>query len=136
MESELFGYKKGAFTGANNDKKGLFEVASNGTFFLDEIADISLALQAKLLRVLQNREIMRLGDTQLIKVDVRVIAATNKDLKQLVKDGIFREDLFYRLNVFPIKIPPLRERRGDIPLLAKYFIKKFSKEEIKITAQL
>ncbi len=134
LESELFGYKRGAFTGANNDKKGLFEVASNGTFFLDEVADISLALQAKLLRVLQNKEIMRLGDTQLIKVDVRVIAATNKDLKQLVKDGIFREDLFYRLNVFPIKIPPLRDRRGDIPLLAKYFIKKFSNEDIQISA--
>ncbi len=133
LESELFGYKKGAFTGANSDKKGLFEVATNGTFFLDEIADISLALQAKLLRVLQNREIMRLGDTQVIKVDVRVIAATNKDLKQLVKDQQFREDLFYRLNVFPIKVPPLRERRGDIPLLVKHFIKKFSDKNIHVS---
>jgi Nif-specific regulatory protein len=134
LESELFGYKKGAFTGANADKKGLFEVANEGTFFLDEIADISLALQAKLLRVLQNREIMRLGDTQIIKVDVRVIAATNKDLRQLVKSGRFREDLFYRLNVFPIRVPPLRERRTDIPLLVNYFIKKYSDEIIKVSS--
>lgn len=134
LESELFGYKKGAFTGANNDKKGLFEVANEGTFFLDEIADISLALQAKLLRVLQNREIMRLGDTQIIKVDVRVIAATNKDLRQLVKDGNFREDLFYRLNVFPIRVPPLRDRRTDIPLLVNYFIKKYSTDNTKVAS--
>ena len=106
LESELFGYKRGAFTGANTDKKGLFEVANKGTFFLDEIADISLALQAKLLRVLQNKEIIRLGDTQVIKIDVRMIAATNKDLKELSKAGAFREDLFYRINVFPIKLPP------------------------------
>ncbi len=125
LESELFGYKRGAFTGANNDKKGLFEVANKGTFFLDEIADISIALQAKLLRVLQNKEIIRLGDTNVIKVDVRIIAATNKDLHQLTKEEKFREDLFYRLNVFPIKIPPLRERRGDIPLLVDHFIKKY-----------
>ena len=129
LESELFGYKRGAFTGASSDKKGLFEVANNGTFFLDEIADISIALQAKLLRVLQNKEIIRLGDTQVIKVDARVITATNKDLKQLTKDEKFREDLFYRLNVFPIKIPPLRERNGDIPLLVEHFIKKYSKGE-------
>jgi len=134
LESELFGYKRGAFTGANTDKKGLFEVANNGTFFLDEIADISFALQAKLLRVLQNREIMRLGDTGVIKVDVRIIAATNKDLKQLSKEGQFREDLFYRLNVFPIRIPPLRERRGDIPLLVKHLIKKYSAKEIGLAA--
>ncbi len=102
LESELFGYKKGAFTGATSVKKGLFEVVDGGTFFLDEIADISPALQAKLLRVLQNREIIRLGDTKPIKVDVRIIAATNKDLKQLVSENKFREDLFYRLNVFPI----------------------------------
>ncbi len=132
LESELFGYKKGAFTGANTDKKGLFEVASTGTFFLDEIADISMALQGKLLRVLQNKEIIRLGDTQTIKVDVRIIAATNKDLKQLVKEGKFREDLFYRLNVFPISIPPLRERRGDISVLTQHFINKFSTENIII----
>ncbi len=132
LESELFGYKRGAFTGANADKKGLFEVAHEGTFFLDEIADISIALQAKLLRVLQNKEIIRLGDTHVIKVDVRVITATNKDLKQLTKEGKFREDLFYRLNVFPIKIPPLRERKGDIPLLVDYFLKKFSDKQIHI----
>ncbi len=132
LESELFGYKKGAFTGANGDKKGLFEVSDRGTFFLDEIADISMALQAKLLRVLQNREIIRLGDTKVIKVDVRVIAATNKDLRQLVREGKFREDLFYRLNVFPIKIPPLRDRRGDIPLLAKHFMEKYSDHKVGI----
>jgi Nif-specific regulatory protein len=136
LESELFGYKKGAFTGANSDKKGLFEVAHNGTFFLDEIADISIALQAKLLRVLQNKEIIRLGDTEVIKVDARVIAATNKDLQQLVKEDKFRRDLFYRLNVFPITIPPLRERKGDIPLLTKYFIKKYSDSEIHIDSKV
>ncbi len=135
LESELFGYKKGAFTGANSDKKGLFEVAQNGTFFLDEIADISVALQAKLLRVLQNKEIIRLGDTRIIKVDVRVITATNKDLKQLSKEGKFREDLFYRLNVFPIKIPPLRERKGDIPLLVEHFLKKFSDKQIHMDSK-
>lgn len=135
LESELFGYKKGAFTGANSDKKGLFEVASNGTFFLDEIGDISFALQAKLLRVLQNREIMRLGDTNVIKVDVRIVAATNKDLQQMTKEGKFREDLFYRLNVFPIRIPPLRERRGDIPLLVKYMIKKYSGKDISVSGE-
>lgn len=132
LESELFGYKKGAFTGANSDKKGLLEVADKGTFFLDEIADISTALQAKLLRVLENKEIIRLGDTQIKKVDVRIITATNRDLQQLVKDGKFREDLFYRLNVFPVKVPPLRERRTDIPLLAKLFIKKISGSDIML----
>jgi len=133
LESELFGYKKGAFTGATSDKKGLFEVADGGTFFLDEIADISSALQAKLLRVLQNKEIIRLGDTKPIKVDVRIITATNKDLKQLVNENKFREDLFYRLNVFPIEIPPLRERISDIPLLVHHFIKKYSNRNISIT---
>jgi len=135
LESELFGYKRGAFTGANTDKKGLFEVANKGTFFLDEIADISLALQAKLLRVLQNKEIIRLGDTQVIKIDVRMIAATNKDLKELSKAGAFREDLFYRINVFPIKLPPLKERRGDVLLLTKHFINKFSDKDIQITSE-
>lgn len=130
LESELFGYKKGAFTGANSDKKGLFEVANGGTFFLDEIADISPALQAKLLRVLQNKEIIRLGDTEVINVDVRVIAATNKDLKLLSREDRFRQDLFYRLNVFPLSIPPLRERKSDISLLVKHFIEKFSDREI------
>ncbi len=134
LESELFGYKKGAFTGANNDKKGLLEVCNNGTFFFDEIADISSPLQAKLLRVLENKEIIRLGDTVVKKIDVRVVVATNKNLEQLVEDGDFREDLFYRLNVFPIKLPPLRERKEDIPLLVDSFIKEFSKENLKISA--
>ncbi len=132
LESELFGYKKGAFTGANTDKKGLLEVADKGTFFLDEIADISIALQAKLLRTLENQEIMRLGDTSVRKIDVRIITATNKNLKELVKEGSFREDLFYRLNVFPIKVPPLRDRQGDIPKLAKFFIDKFADENVRI----
>ena len=124
IESELFGYKKGAFSGAASDKKGLFEVADHGSFFLDEISDISMALQAKLLRVIQNQEIIPLGDTGIRKVDVRIIAATNKDLNELVKNGDFREDLFYRLNVFPVILPPLRERYGDIALLAHYFLHK------------
>lgn len=132
LESELFGYKKGAFTGANSDKQGLLEAADGGTFFLDEIADISTALQAKLLRVLENMEIIRLGDTKVKKIDVRIVAATNKDLHALSMDGNFREDLFYRLNVFPIKMPPLRERREDIPLLASHFVKKLAQKEIPI----
>ena len=132
LESELFGYKKGAFTGANNDKQGLLEAADNGTFFLDEIADISTALQAKLLRVLENREIIRLGDVKVRKINARIITATNKDLQSLVKEGTFREDLFYRLNVFPIRIPPLRERRTDIPLLVSHFIKKMGKKDMAI----
>ena len=135
LESELFGFKKGAFTGAANDKKGLLEVASGGTFFLDEIADISMALQAKLLRVIENKEIIRLGDTQVKKVDVRILAATNKDLQQLVKEGKFREDLFYRLNVFPVKVPPLRERRSDIPLLARAFVNKLQGKNIRLEAE-
>jgi len=132
LESELFGYKKGAFSGAVTDKKGLFEVASGGTFFLDEIAEISMALQAKLLRVLQNQEIIRLGDPQVKKVNVRIIAATNKELKQLVEEGKFRQDLFYRLNVFPITLPPLRERRTDVALLAEHFIRKFSALTVRL----
>lgn len=132
LESELFGYKKGAFTGAYADKKGLFEVAHEGTFLLDEIADISMALQAKLLRVLENRQIIRLGDTSVREVDVRIIAATNKDLSTLVKEKKFREDLFYRLNVFPVQVPALRERREDIAVLVKYFIKKNSDKKISI----
>jgi Nif-specific regulatory protein len=132
LESELFGYKRGAFTGANADKQGLLEAADGGTFFLDEIADISPALQAKLLRVLENREIIRLGDVKVKKIDVRILAATNKDLQQLVKEGTFREDLFYRLNVFPIKMPPLRERREDIPILSNHFIQRIGKRSIAI----
>jgi Nif-specific regulatory protein len=132
LESELFGYKRGAFSGANSDKKGLFEVAQGGTFFLDEIADISLALQAKLLRVIQNKEIIRLGDTKVKKVDVRLIAATNTDLKARVKEGKFRQDLFYRLNVFPIYVPPLREHKDDIVQLVQHFIDRHSLSRIKI----
>ncbi|MFA7287807.1 MAG: sigma 54-interacting transcriptional regulator [Melioribacteraceae bacterium] len=135
LESELFGYKKGAFTGANSDKIGLLEAADKGTFFLDEIADISNALQAKLLRVLENREIIRLGDVNVKKVDVRILAATNKDLLELSKDGNFREDLFYRLNVFPITMPPLRERRSDIPILTKHFIEKLSGKEFIVDSE-
>jgi len=132
LESELFGYKRGAFTGADSDKKGIFEAAHGGTFFMDEIADISMALQAKLLRVIQNKEIIRLGDTKVITVDVRLISATNTDLKARVKEGKFRQDLFYRLNVFPVHVPPLRERKGDIAELARYFIKNSSKRAVKI----
>ena len=126
LESELFGYEKGAFTGAQARKKGKFEVADGGTVFLDEISDISLRTQTDLLRVLQEKEIVRVGDTVTVKVDFRVIAATNKRLERLVEQGTFRPDLYYRLNVFNIDIPPLRERREDIPLLAKHFIEKFA----------
>lgn len=126
LESELFGYEKGAFTGAVNRKIGLFEAADKGTVFLDEISSISPMMQVKLLRFLQERSFMRLGGKELIAVDVRIIAATNEDLKESVKKGIFRKDLYYRLNVIPIEIPPLRERKEDIPLLIRYFIKRFS----------
>ena len=127
LESELFGYEKGAFTGADKSKPGKFELADTGTIFLDEIADMPLSLQAKLLRVLQEREIDRVGGTTTIKVDVRFIAATNKNLEEMVAEGTFREDLFYRLNVFMLYIPPLRERPEDIPLLANYFIETSEK---------
>lgn len=129
LESELFGYEEGAFTGAKKGgKKGLFEEADKGTIFLDEISEISLNTQAKLLRVLQEKEIMRVGSTIPISIDVRIIAATNLDLNQAVKDGKFREDLFYRINILPIYIPPLRERKEDIPLLINEFIVKINDE--------
>jgi DNA-binding NtrC family response regulator len=127
LESELFGHEKGAFTGAQYRKKGKFEVAEGGTVFLDEVADISLKTQTDLLRVLQEKEITRVGGHQTIKVDFRAVAATNKDLDALVKAGTFRPDLFYRLNVFPIEIPPLRERKEDIPLLVDHFIRKYAR---------
>ena len=127
LESELFGYEKGAFTGATSRKRGKFELANGGTLFLDEIGDMPLSLQAKLLNVLQDKEISRLGSEQTIPIDVRIIAATNKNIERLVSLGHFREDLYYRLNVIPIHIPPLRERKEDIPLLIDYFLKKFNK---------
>jgi len=126
LESELFGHEKGAFTGAQYRKKGKFEIAEGGTVFLDEIGDISLKTQTDLLRVLQEHEIVRVGSTQSIKVDFRCIAATNKDLEKLIEEGMFRPDLFYRLNVFHIEIPPLRDRCEDIPLLVNHFVRKFS----------
>jgi Nif-specific regulatory protein len=131
LESELFGHKKGAFTGATSDKKGLFEIADHGTLFLDEIGDVSLGIQTKLLRVLQEGEIKPVGDNQIRKVDVRIISATNKTLSEEVKQGNFREDLFYRLNVITIKMPPLRDRRDDIPLLANHFLKKYGGGKIQ-----
>ncbi len=134
FESELFGHEKGAFTGADKIKKGRFEIADEGTIYLDDVDDIPLEMQVKLLRVLQEKEFERVGGTETIKTDVRIIASTKADLRQLVKEGKFREDLFYRLNVFPIHIKPLRERKEDIPLLAKYFMEEFSpnkKIEIK-----
>lgn len=129
MESELFGHVKGAFTSANADRKGKFQMANQGTIFLDEIGDLKEDLQAKLLRVLQEKEIERVGDSTPIKVDARVVAATNKKLEQLVQAGKFREDLYYRLNVVTIIIPPLRERKDDIPFLVDHFINKYSKEQ-------
>lgn len=128
LESELFGYEKGAFTGASQRKLGLFEVANGGTIFLDEIADMSLQSQAKVLRVLQENEIQRLGGLEPIKVDVRVLAASNKCLKDQIEKGNFREDLFYRLNVVPINVPPLRERKEDIPILAQEFLERSCRE--------
>jgi formate hydrogenlyase transcriptional activator len=127
LEAELFGYERGAFTGAINQKLGRFELADRGTLFLDEIGDIPLELQPKLLRVLQEQEFERLGSNRTQTVDVRVVAATNRDLARLVADREFRSDLFYRLNVFPIQIPPLRERREDVPLLVRYFVQNFSR---------
>ena len=126
LESELFGYLKGAFTGANQNKRGLFEVAGGGTIFLDEISEMTPTMQVKLLRVLQERTVRPVGSTSEISIDVRVIAATNRDLDKAVAENVFREDLYYRLNVIPILVPPLRERPEDIPLLANHFLKKYA----------
>ena len=127
LESELFGHEKGAFTGAIAQRVGRFEMADKGTLFLDEVGDIPLALQPKLLRVLQEQEFERLGSTRTRQVDVRLVAATNRDLTEMMKRGEFRSDLYYRLNIFPIRIPPLRERREDIPLLVQYFMQKYAR---------
>jgi len=131
LESELFGFEKGAFTGAVASKPGKFELADKGTLFLDEIGDVPPVTQVKLLRVLQEREFERLGGTRTVKVDVRLIAATNKDLREALEQGTFREDLYYRLNVVPIDIAPLRERKEDIPDLANLFISRFTGESGK-----
>ncbi|MCK4543940.1 sigma-54-dependent Fis family transcriptional regulator, partial [candidate division WOR-3 bacterium] len=128
LESELFGYKKGAFTGAYKDKVGLLKVANGGTFFMDEISEMPMNLQAKLLRVLQEKEITPIGGHLPEKIDVRIIVATNKNLKMMVDKNLFREDLYYRLNVIPINIPPLRERERDIQILVEYFTEKYSKK--------
>ncbi|PKQ29119.1 MAG: hypothetical protein CVT60_07010 [Actinobacteria bacterium HGW-Actinobacteria-10] len=133
LESELFGYEKGAFTGAMTAKPGRFEMANGGTLFLDEVGDITLAVQVKLLRVLQERRFERLGGTRSIEVDVRIVSATNRDLQQLIADGDFREDLFYRLNVVPVYLPPLRERSGDIPLLVAHFLEKYKAGDKRIS---
>lgn len=129
LEAELFGYEKGAFTGAIKSKPGKFEIANEGTLFLDEIGELSPKLQAKLLRVLQEKEVERLGGNSPIKVEVRIIAATNKDLEKEVREGTFREDLYFRLNVIPIRVPPLRERKEDIPLFINFFLRKICERE-------
>jgi two-component system response regulator HydG len=126
IESELFGYVKGAFTGAQHSRSGLFETANGGTVFLDEIGDLPVDLQAKLLRALQEREIRPVGATDRVRIDVRIIAATNRDLESAIRAGAFRQDLYFRLNVVQVKLPPLRERKSDIPLLVNFFLEKFS----------
>ena len=128
LESELFGHERGAFTGAIAQKIGRFELADRGTLFLDEVGDIPLELQPKLLRVLQEQEFERLGGTRTTKINVRLVAATNRDLVQMVADREFRSDLFYRLNVFPVQVPPLRQRREDIPVLVRYFAQKYARQ--------
>src|SRR5919202_2840332 len=132
LESELFGHEKGSFTGAHAEKKGLFEVADRGTLFLDEIAELDIGMQAKLLRALQEREIRRVGGTRAIKIDVRVVAATNRDLRAMVQDGRFRDDLYYRINVLSIDVPPLRERRDDIPVLIDFFLRKHTRNTSRL----
>jgi len=136
LESELFGYKKGAFTGAARDKKGFIEVANNGTLFLDEVGDLPLSLQVKLLRVVQERVFTSVGGTDEVRVDIRIISATNRNLEKRIIEGAFREDLYYRLNVINIYIPPLRERKEDIPLLANHFLNKFAKEFNKDVSEI
>ncbi|HEX8707587.1 MAG TPA: sigma-54 dependent transcriptional regulator, partial [Pyrinomonadaceae bacterium] len=136
LESELFGHEKGSFTGAHAEKKGLFEVADRGSLFLDEIAELDIGMQAKLLRALQEREIRRVGGTRAIKIDVRVVAATNRDLRAMVADGRFRDDLYYRLNVLSVDVPPLRERRDDIPVLIDYFLKKHTRNTSRLVRGL
>jgi len=136
LESELFGHEKGSFTGAHAEKKGLFEIADRGTLFLDEIGELDVGMQAKLLRALQERKIRRVGGTHELSVDVRVIAATNRDLRAMVADGRFRDDLYYRINVLSIDVPPLRERREDIPVLIDYFLKKHTKNTSRLIAGL
>ncbi|SPD75310.1 Transcriptional regulatory protein ZraR (fragment) [uncultured Desulfobacterium sp.] len=128
LESELFGHEKGSFTGALQTKYGFFELANNGTFFLDEVGNLSLHTQSKLLRVIQNREVVRVGDHRKTKLDIRIISASNKSLEELVMAGEFRQDLYYRLSVVPIHIPPLRERKEDIPIFIQYFLEKFCKK--------
>ena len=136
IESELFGHEKGSFTGAMSTRKGRFELADNGTIFLDEVGELPLSVQVKLLRVIQEREFERVGGSDTIKVNVRIIAATNKDMRELICSGKFREDLYYRLNVFPIIIPPLRERKTDIMLIADYFVEKYSVEHGKKVSRI
>ena len=136
LESELFGHEKGSFTGAHAEKKGLFEIADRGTLFLDEIAELDVGIQAKLLRALQERKIRRVGGTHEINMDVRVIAATNRDLRAMVADGRFRDDLYYRINVLSIDVPPLRERRDDIPVLIDYFLKKHTRNTSRLVSGL
>src|SRR5947207_3209741 len=136
LESELFGHEKGSFTGAHAEKKGLFEVADRGTLFLDEIGELDIGMQAKLLRALQEREIRRVGGTRTMKVDVRVVAATNRDLRAMVSDGRFRDDLYYRINVLSVDVPPLRERREDIPVLIDYFVKKHTRNTSRLVRGL